>query len=63
MNAGDFARLHREWQQAGRSHAGSIVVSEQRTPIGRRLNGLRTLAEELRPEDVVNRLVYLLNYA
>ena len=62
-NAGDFARLHREWQLTERSHSGIVVVSAQRSPIGAQLRGIRTLAERFEPEDMVNRLEFLLNYA
>ncbi|MHB8973293.1 MAG: DUF5615 family PIN-like protein [Pirellulaceae bacterium] len=34
LNASDFARLHREVLQAGGSHAGIVVIPEQRYSVG-----------------------------
>jgi hypothetical protein len=62
-NVGDFARLHKEWQAAGRSHSGIIVVSKQRTPIGVQVRALHVLAEQSDRDGLANSLAYLLNYA
>jgi len=44
-NVGDFARLHAGWLEAGRTHAGIIVLSGQRTSISAQLRALRSLGE------------------
>ena len=62
-NVGDFARLQKDWQSAARSHSGIIVVSKQRAPIGVQIRGLQVLAEQFEPDEMKDRLVYLLNYA
>lgn len=33
-NTADFCRLDAQWRVAGRHHAGIIVLTDQRTPIG-----------------------------
>jgi len=57
FNVGHFARLHDEWQAAGREHAG-IIVSSQR-PIGDVLRRLLALARALGTEAMQNRLEFL----
>jgi hypothetical protein len=36
FNMGDYCRLHEEWLQQGREHAGIIVAQQQTLPLGER---------------------------
>ena len=38
-NVSDFARLHQQWQAAGRRHAGLVLVTERAFPQNRNLVG------------------------
>ncbi len=40
LNAGDFYRLHTQWLQLGREHAGIIIVPRQRYSVGEQLRRL-----------------------
>ena len=60
FNVRDFARLHTEWVQAGRDHAG-VVVSAQ-VGIGTLVRRIRNLALNLSEADMRNRLEYLANW-
>ncbi len=40
FNVGDFCRMHSEYLQSGRSHAGIIVVPRQRYGVGEQLRRL-----------------------
>ncbi len=56
-NRVDFERLHREWLEAGRSHAG-IVIARRRPPgdLAARMGRLLT---RLAAEDLKNQLLYV----
>lgn len=56
-NRSDFERLHREWLEAGKPHAG-IVVARRRAPgdLAARVGRLLT---RLTAEDLNNRLLYV----
>ena len=57
FNTRDFARIHREWQEQDRHHAG-IVVSEQ-APVGQLMRRILRLADTLSAEDMIDRLEFL----
>ncbi len=57
FNVGHFAKLHRDWMERDRSHAG-IVVSAQRQ-IGDILGRLFHLARSLERDVMGNRLEFL----
>ena len=59
FNASDFARLHRDCLQAGRSHAGIIVISEQRYSIGEKYRRLAAFIHSMTAESLRDRIVYL----
>lgn len=61
-NTRDFRRLDALWHQAGRSHAGIIVLSIQQTPVGVQLRALTKVAAAFESGDMVDRLVFLRNY-
>lgn len=44
-NVGDFVRIAREWAEAGRSHAGLILVTDPRAGFGAILRGIERLLE------------------
>lgn len=57
-NNADFSRLHAAWLDQGIGHAGIIVRTSQRMPIGEQLRGLGRLAAEW-PDGLPDTLVYL----
>ena|SRR5579872_1397583 len=57
FNVRDFARLHTEWIQHGREHAG-LAVSAQ-VGIGAVVRRLRNLAASLSADNMRNRIEYL----
>ena len=58
-NRGDFARLHAEWMETGRHHAGIIIRSRQQTGTREQIRGLAALARRFGREDWSDRLEYL----
>jgi len=60
FNTRDFARLHSEWLQQGRHHAG-IVVSEQ-TQVGQLVRRLLKLSDALSAAVMEDRLEFLTNW-
>jgi hypothetical protein len=62
-NTEDFCRLDRQWRLDGRRHAGIIVLTDQRTPIGVQLRALQAMAWSFTATDMADRLSFLLNHA
>ena len=60
FNVSHFARLHHQWMQQGKHHAG-LIVSQQR-PIGETVRRLLHLAQTLSADDMRDRLEYLSNW-
>jgi Domain of unknown function (DUF5615) len=60
-NGRDFCRLHDEFLATERTHAGIIVLQQQRYSIGQHLRGLLKLAAQS-AEELVNQLVFLSAY-
>ena len=58
-NIGDFLALHREWVAAGRSHAGIILITQQKFSIGEQLRRLRLMNELFEPADIANDFEFL----
>jgi hypothetical protein len=58
-NTADYARLHAQWLQGGRSHAGIAVRTWQQTAVGSQLDGLLSICVANEPEDVRNRIFYI----
>jgi hypothetical protein len=56
-NRVDFERLHGEWLQAGRAHAG-IIIARRRAP-SELASRLGRLLSRLTPDDLKNQLLYL----
>ena len=61
-NRRDFCRLHNEFLATERSHAGIILLQQQRYSIGQQLRGLLQLVSTLSAEEMVNQLVFLSAY-
>jgi predicted nuclease of predicted toxin-antitoxin system len=59
FNAGDFCRLHAEFQQQSREHTGIIIVPRQRYTVGEQLRRLFQLINNRSAEDVKNQLAFL----
>ncbi len=45
FNARDFARLHREFLESGREHAGIAIIPEQRYAIGEKIRQLASFIQ------------------
>jgi len=61
-NTADFCRLDAQWRAANRRHAGVIVVTDQRAPIGVQVRALLRLAEAKSADEMAGRLEFLLNH-
>jgi hypothetical protein len=61
-NQSDFCRLHREFLVAERTHAGIIVLQQQRYSVGQQLRGLLQLVATQSAEEMINQLVFLSAY-
>jgi hypothetical protein len=62
-NTADFRRLDARWRESGRHHAGIVLLTNQRTPIGVQVRAFLTLAGRLHQTTMVDRLEFLLNHA
>jgi hypothetical protein len=58
-NVADFWALHGEYLAAGRSHAGLILMPQQRYGLGEQLRRLLRLAATLSPEVMIDRAEFL----
>jgi hypothetical protein len=59
FNAGDYCRLHTQFVQQGREHAGIIIVPRQRYSVGEQLRRLFGLINTRSAEEMRNQLVFL----
>lgn len=59
FNVGDFCRLHGEYLEGGKSHAGIVVVPRQRHSIGDQIRGLSKLTSVRSAEEMIDALVFL----
>jgi hypothetical protein len=59
FNVRDFDRLHRACLSRGDSHAGIIVLPDQRCSIGEKVRRLARLISGTTAEKMVNRIEYL----
>jgi hypothetical protein len=57
-NIGDFCRLHSEYLQLGRNHAG-IVLIPQNTTIGDQARAIAALVSQRTSEDIQNNCIFL----
>jgi len=61
-NIGDFCRIHSVLMAQGVSHAGIIMVQQQRYSVGDLLRGILNLMEAMSAEDMINQVVFLSGY-
>ncbi len=60
FNVGDFCRLHDQWLQLGKSHAGIMLAHQwQRYSIGTQLRGLIRLTAQRTEAEMQNQLEFL----
>lgn len=61
-NQGDFARLHAQYSQTGRRHAGIIVASRE-IGLGETLRRLLRLLDSISAEEIRGQIKWLSEYA
>lgn len=59
FNASDFFRLHTQFTQQGRAHAGIIIVPRQRYSVGEQLRRLFALINSRSAEGMINQVAFL----
>jgi hypothetical protein len=62
FNMGDFHQLHSAFLSEGKSHAGIVLVQQQRYAIREQLRGLLKLITERSATDMIDQLVFLSAY-
>ena len=58
-NVGDFFRLHTEYLREGKTHAGIIIITQQRHSIGEQISRLLRLIAAKSAEDMQNSIEFL----
>jgi hypothetical protein len=61
-NIRDFCRIHSTLMGQGESHAGIILVQQQRYSVGELVRGMLNLIATKSAEDMVNQVVFLSAY-
>jgi predicted nuclease of predicted toxin-antitoxin system len=61
-NVRDYARLHKEWMEAGRTHSGIVVRHYQQMPARLQLRAIHQIRQRFSAETMVNTLLYLDNF-
>lgn len=59
FNGSDFCRMHREFLQSGRSHAGIIVIPEQRYSVGQKIRRLAAFVHATSPDAMQDQIKFL----
>jgi hypothetical protein len=59
FNASDYCRLHEEWIDQGRKHAGIIAAPQQTFSIGEQMRRLLRIRAALSADEMVNRIEFL----
>lgn len=59
FNVGDFARLHNEYLTQKKTHAGIIVMPDQRCSIGEKVRRLASFISRTSAEEMINRMAFL----
>ena len=62
FNVSDFYRLHTQWINAGREHAGMILAPQQRFSIGEQLRRILRLRATVSSERMQNQVEFLANW-
>ena len=58
-NVADYCLLHQQWHTEGRQHAGIIVASQQRYPVGDEIRRITHLIRTVTAQQMENRLEFL----
>lgn len=58
-HASDFYRLHTEWVNGGREHAGMILAPQQRYSVGEQLRRILHIRASVSAESMRNRVEFL----
>lgn len=61
-NIADFCRIHSVLMAQEESHAGIILVQQQRYSVGDLLRGILNLMEAISAEDMIDQVVFLSGY-
>lgn len=59
FNVGDFYRMHTEYLRASKSHAGIVLVQQQRYWLGELIGRLSNITTTMSPEAMENRVEFL----
>jgi len=62
FNVSDFYRLHTEWVNTGREHAGMILAPQQRFSVGEQLRRILRLWATASIEEMRNQVEFLANW-
>jgi hypothetical protein len=62
FNVSDFYRLHTEWVDAGRDHAGMILAPQQRFSVGEQLRRILRLRTAMTAASMRNQAEFLGNW-
>jgi hypothetical protein len=62
FNVSDFYRLHTQWINAGREHAGMILAPQQRFSVGEQFRRILHLRAAIGREHIRNRAEFLSNW-
>jgi hypothetical protein len=62
FNMGDFYQLHSVFLTEGKSHAGIVLVQQQRYSIREQLRGLLKLVTERSATEMIDQLIFLSAY-
>lgn len=61
-NISDFYRLHTEWINSGREHAGMILARQQRYSVGEQLRRILRIRASATAQSMRNRVEFLGNW-
>ena len=59
LNVADFARFHRDFLSAGRSHFGIILIPRQRYGASEKLKRLKAALEDATAEELCDKLIFV----
>lgn len=59
LNVGDFARLHKEYRDAGKEHFGIVLIPKQRYDVGEKIRRLVDLVNSKTAEQMRNQIEFL----
>lgn len=62
FNVSDFYRLHAEWTNSGRDHAGMILAPQQRYSVGEQLRRILRIRASATARSMRNRAEFLGNW-